>query len=105
MVRHFVLAGGLMAGSVATLAILWVSLQTMGFLGSSHTIGAYKLPMSLQNYLASYTGKSPVFFFSQFIVLFLFVYLSTLVFIEESFDREYPVRLTICFALDHCQFI
>ncbi|XP_017753123.1 PREDICTED: peroxidase-like isoform X3 [Eufriesea mexicana] len=49
-------AGGLMAGSVATLAILWVSLQTMGFLGSSHTIGAYKLPMSLQNYLASYTG-------------------------------------------------
>ncbi|KAK9306667.1 hypothetical protein QLX08_002745 [Tetragonisca angustula] len=50
------LAGGLMAGSVATLAILWVSLQTMGFLGTSHTIGAYKLPMSLQNYLASYTG-------------------------------------------------
>ncbi|KAF3430719.1 hypothetical protein E2986_12643 [Frieseomelitta varia] len=45
-----------MAGSVATLAILWVSLQTMGFLGTSHTIGAYKLPMSLQNYLASYTG-------------------------------------------------
>ncbi|CAL7938603.1 unnamed protein product [Xylocopa violacea] len=50
------LAGGLMAGSVATLAILWVSLQTMGFLGNSHSIGAYKLPMSLQNYLASYTG-------------------------------------------------
>lgn len=49
-------AGGLMAGSVATLAILWVSLQTMGFLGSYHSIGAYKLPMSLQNYLASYTG-------------------------------------------------
>ncbi|XP_017883255.1 peroxidase-like isoform X2 [Ceratina calcarata] len=50
------LAGGLMAGSVATLAILWVSLQAMGFLGNSHSIGAYKLPMSLQNYLASYTG-------------------------------------------------
>ncbi|XP_006611344.1 peroxidase-like isoform X2 [Apis dorsata] len=50
------LAGGLMAGSVATLAILWVSLQTMGFLGNTHTIGAYKLPISLQNYLASYTG-------------------------------------------------
>ncbi|XP_017790614.1 PREDICTED: peroxidase-like isoform X1 [Habropoda laboriosa] len=49
-------AGGLMAGSVATLAILWVSLQTMGFLGSSHSIGAYKLPATLQNYLASYTG-------------------------------------------------
>ncbi|XP_033319603.1 peroxidase-like isoform X1 [Bombus bifarius] len=49
-------AGGLMAGSVATLAILWVSLQTMGFLGNSHAIGAYKLPMSVQNYLASYTG-------------------------------------------------
>ncbi|KMQ90863.1 peroxidase-like isoform x5 protein [Lasius niger] len=44
-----------MAGSVATLAILWVSLQTMGFLGHSHSIGTYKLPESLQNYLASYT--------------------------------------------------
>ncbi|XP_076162998.1 salivary peroxidase/catechol oxidase isoform X2 [Ptiloglossa arizonensis] len=50
------LAGGLMAGSVATLAILWISLQTMGFLGNSHSIGVYKLPVSLQNYLASYTG-------------------------------------------------
>ncbi|XP_031834130.1 salivary peroxidase/catechol oxidase isoform X3 [Nomia melanderi] len=50
------LAGGLMAGSVATLTILWISLQTMGFLGNSHSIGAYKLPMTLQNYLASYTG-------------------------------------------------
>lgn len=49
-------AGGLMAGSVATLMVLWISLQTMGFLGNSHSIGAYKLPMSLQNYLASYTG-------------------------------------------------
>ncbi|XP_015434443.1 PREDICTED: peroxidase-like [Dufourea novaeangliae] len=49
-------AGGLMAGSVATLAVLWISLQTMGFLGNSHSIGAYKLPLSLQNYLASYTG-------------------------------------------------
>ncbi|CAL1685411.1 unnamed protein product [Lasius platythorax] len=48
-------AGGIMAGSVATLAILWVSLQTMGFLGHSHSIGTYKLPESLQNYLASYT--------------------------------------------------
>lgn len=46
-----------MAGSVATLAILWVSLQTMGLLGHSHSIGTYKLPESLQNYLASYTGK------------------------------------------------
>lgn len=45
-----------MAGSVATLTILWISLQTMGFLGNYHSIGAYKLPMSLQNYLASYTG-------------------------------------------------
>ncbi|XP_076294511.1 peroxidase isoform X2 [Lasioglossum baleicum] len=50
------IAGGLMAGSVATLTVLWISLQTMGFLGNSHSIGAYKLPMSLQNYLASYTG-------------------------------------------------
>ncbi|XP_076230763.1 peroxidase isoform X2 [Calliopsis andreniformis] len=50
------LAGGLMAGSVATIAILWVSLQTMGFLGNSHSIGAYKLPVTLQNYLTSYTG-------------------------------------------------
>ncbi|KAL6437081.1 hypothetical protein ACFW04_004997 [Cataglyphis niger] len=47
------LAGGVMAGSVATLAILWVSLQTLGFLGHSHSIGTYKLPESLQNYLAT----------------------------------------------------
>ncbi|XP_014475720.1 PREDICTED: peroxidase-like isoform X2 [Dinoponera quadriceps] len=43
-----------MAGSIATLAILWVSLQTMGLLG--HSIGTSKLPASLQNYLASYNG-------------------------------------------------
>ncbi|XP_012227185.1 peroxidase isoform X3 [Linepithema humile] len=49
------LAGGVMAGSVATFAILWMSLQTMGLLGHSHSIGTYKLPESLQNYLASYT--------------------------------------------------
>ncbi|XP_043257427.1 peroxidase-like isoform X1 [Colletes gigas] len=49
-------AGSLMAGSVVTLAVLWVSLQTMGFLGNSHSIGAYKLPVSLQNYLVSYAG-------------------------------------------------
>ncbi|XP_014475719.1 PREDICTED: peroxidase-like isoform X1 [Dinoponera quadriceps] len=47
-------AGGVMAGSIATLAILWVSLQTMGLLG--HSIGTSKLPASLQNYLASYNG-------------------------------------------------
>lgn len=47
-----------MAGSVATLAILWVSLQTLGFLGHSHSIGTYKVPESLQNYLA--TGKYPL---------------------------------------------
>ncbi|KAM0726439.1 Peroxidase [Formica fusca] len=46
-------AGGVMAGSVATLAILWVSLQTLGFLGHSHSIGTYKVPESLQNYLAA----------------------------------------------------
>ena len=46
-----------MAGSVATLAILWMSLQTMGLLSHSHSISTYKLPESLQNYLASYTGK------------------------------------------------
>ncbi|KAL0125815.1 hypothetical protein PUN28_004701 [Cardiocondyla obscurior] len=49
-------AGGVMAGSVATLAILWVSLQTMGLLGHSHSIGTYRLPEGLQNYLSSYTG-------------------------------------------------
>ncbi|XP_011872587.1 PREDICTED: peroxidase-like isoform X1 [Vollenhovia emeryi] len=48
-------AGGVMAGSVATLAILWVSLQSMGLLGHSHSIGTYQLPESLHNYLASYT--------------------------------------------------
>ncbi|XP_011161795.1 peroxidase isoform X2 [Solenopsis invicta] len=50
------LAGSVMAGSIATLAILWVSLQTMGLLGHSHSIDTYKLPESLHNYLASYTG-------------------------------------------------
>ncbi|XP_011136255.1 peroxidase isoform X3 [Harpegnathos saltator] len=51
------LAGGVMAGSIATLAILWVSLQTMGLLGHSHSIGTSKLPpASLQNYLATYNG-------------------------------------------------
>nr|XP_050849210.1 peroxidase-like isoform X3 [Vespula vulgaris] len=57
-IEHFkktYLAGGVMAGSVATLAILWVSLQSMGLLGYSNSMEAYKLPMSLQNYLASYT--------------------------------------------------
>ncbi|XP_011161794.1 peroxidase isoform X1 [Solenopsis invicta] len=49
-------AGSVMAGSIATLAILWVSLQTMGLLGHSHSIDTYKLPESLHNYLASYTG-------------------------------------------------
>jgi hypothetical protein len=49
-------AGGVMAGSVATLAILWMSLQTMGLLGHSHSIDTYRLPESQQNYLASYTG-------------------------------------------------
>ncbi|XP_043667765.1 peroxidase-like isoform X2 [Vespula pensylvanica] len=52
---EYVPAGGVMAGSVATLAILWVSLQSMGLLGYSNSMEAYKLPMSLQNYLASYT--------------------------------------------------
>ncbi|XP_018343646.1 PREDICTED: peroxidase-like isoform X1 [Trachymyrmex septentrionalis] len=51
-------AGGVMAGSVATLAILWMSLQTMGLLSHSHSISTYKLPESLQNYLASYTVLS-----------------------------------------------
>lgn len=55
-------AGGVMAGSVATLAILWVSLQSMGLLGYSNSMEAYKLPMSLQNYLASYTGEYILFF-------------------------------------------
>lgn len=45
-----------MAGSIATLAILWVSLQTIGLLGHSHSISTSKLP-SLQNYLTSYNGK------------------------------------------------
>lgn len=55
-----------MAGSIATLAILWVSLQTMGFLGHSHSIGTHKLPESLQTYLASYTGKYLLQFNFQF---------------------------------------
>lgn len=55
-----------MAGSVATLTVLWISLQTIGFLGNSHSIGAYKLPMSLQNYLASYTGKCVIVNVSSF---------------------------------------
>jgi peroxidase len=43
-----------MAVSVATLAIFWVSLQTMGLLGHSHSIGTSMLPVALQNHLASY---------------------------------------------------
>ncbi|XP_015600667.1 peroxidase isoform X3 [Cephus cinctus] len=49
-------AGGVMAGSVATLAVLWISLQTMGFLGQTGSITASKIPISIQTYLATYTG-------------------------------------------------
>ncbi|XP_003425663.1 peroxidase isoform X3 [Nasonia vitripennis] len=45
-------AGGVMAGSVCTLAVLCVFLQTMGFFGPQNTIGAFKLPFTLDNYLA-----------------------------------------------------
>ncbi|KAI4474565.1 hypothetical protein M0802_015553 [Mischocyttarus mexicanus] len=56
-------AGGVMAGSVATLAILWISLQSMGLLSYTKSMEAYKLPVSLQNYLTSYTGKYFLFFY------------------------------------------
>ncbi|XP_014616357.1 PREDICTED: peroxidase-like isoform X1 [Polistes canadensis] len=52
---EYVPAGGVMAGSVATLAILWISLQSMGLLSYSNSMETYKLPVSLQNYLTSYT--------------------------------------------------
>ncbi|KAK2585039.1 hypothetical protein KPH14_008560 [Odynerus spinipes] len=55
---EYVPAGGVMAGSVATLAILWVSLQTMGLLGRSQSMDGYKLPVPLQNYLTSYTDTA-----------------------------------------------
>lgn len=38
-----------MAGSVATLAVLWISLQTLGFIGNGDSIGVYKLANSFQN--------------------------------------------------------
>ncbi|XP_070162452.1 salivary peroxidase/catechol oxidase isoform X1 [Polyergus mexicanus] len=63
-------AGGVMAGSVAILAILWVSLQTLGFLGHSHSIGTYKVPESLQNYLTieSFSGLPAINYGSNAVV-------------------------------------
>nr|UCR61005.1 peroxidase [Aphelinus asychis] len=49
-------AGGVMAGSVATLAVLCVFLQTMGLFGQQNAIGAYKLPFALENYFSSNKG-------------------------------------------------
>ena len=46
-----------MAGSVATLAVLWVFLQTMGFFGPQGSIGARELPFTLNNYFGNSKGK------------------------------------------------
>ncbi|XP_051159599.1 peroxidase-like isoform X2 [Leptopilina boulardi] len=50
------IAGGVMAGSVATLAVLWIFLQTLGFIGNSHSVGVYKLPKTFQNDLPVYSN-------------------------------------------------
>ncbi|XP_046478630.1 peroxidase isoform X1 [Neodiprion pinetum] len=49
-------AKGVMAGSVATLAVLWISLQGMGFVAQPSTIDASRLPISMQNYLSFSAG-------------------------------------------------
>ncbi|KAJ8676076.1 hypothetical protein QAD02_011862 [Eretmocerus hayati] len=49
-------AGGVMAGSIATLAVLWVFLQTMGIFGPRNDIGAFKLPFTLENYFSGSKG-------------------------------------------------
>lgn len=68
-------AKGVMAGSVATLALLWISLQGMGFLGQpSGFIDASKLPISLHNYLASYTGNLKIRFKFGFVKCPIFVF-------------------------------
>lgn len=51
-----IFAGGVMAGSVATLAVIWISLQTFGFIGNSHSVGIYKLPNTFQNDLHVYSN-------------------------------------------------
>ncbi|XP_011500916.1 PREDICTED: peroxidase-like [Ceratosolen solmsi marchali] len=51
-------AGGIMAGSIATFAVLWVFLQTMGLFGPQNTIGAFKLPFTLENYLTYNKGPA-----------------------------------------------
>lgn len=54
MIVHLICAaGGVMAGSIATIVALWISLQSMGFLGQTNTIGAHKLPVTVQNYLST----------------------------------------------------
>ncbi|XP_048512469.1 peroxidase-like isoform X2 [Athalia rosae] len=49
-------AKGVMAGSVATLAILWISLQGTGIMLQPTFMDCAKLPVPLQNYLAAYTS-------------------------------------------------
>ena len=46
-----------MAGSIATLAVLWVFLQTTEFFGPQNAIGAFKLPFTLENYLPGGKGN------------------------------------------------
>lgn len=52
-----------MAGSVATLAVLWIFLQTLGFIGNSHSVGVYKLPKTFQNDLPVYSSEFSLFSF------------------------------------------
>lgn len=60
--RKILSAGGVMAGSVATLAIIWLSLQTMGY---TNFIGSQKLSASLPTDFT--TKMSKLWEFSSFI--------------------------------------
>ena len=46
-----------MAGSIATLAILWVLIQSMGLFGQPDTIAAFTLPFQLETYFTTRKGN------------------------------------------------
>lgn len=64
----YISAKGVMAGSVATLAILWMSLQGMGFVSKPSFIGASRMPVPLHSYLATYTGLPAIVYQPNFVV-------------------------------------
>ncbi|XP_043269113.1 peroxidase-like isoform X2 [Venturia canescens] len=49
-------ASGIMAGSIAALACLWITIQSLGFFGYGHVIGGYRVPLYVQNHRAAMNG-------------------------------------------------